>query len=58
MPYCYPFHTSEAESHPVYHNNAKCGDGARIIRDGHKVEGKGVNRDLCKNCAHYNALGQ
>jgi hypothetical protein len=58
MPYTSPFHTSESEAHPVYHNNSECGDGKRVIRDGHKVDGPGTNRDLCKNCARLNAEGK
>jgi hypothetical protein len=54
MPYTDPFYTSEHEPHPVYHNNSACGDGQRIIRDGHKVDGEGVDRTLCEDCARRN----
>jgi len=57
MTYTPPFHTSSYESDPVYHNNSECGDGKRVIRDGHKVD-SADGRRLCDECALLNAEGK
>jgi hypothetical protein len=44
-----PFHTSEPETPPVYHNNDDCSEGKKI-KSWHKVTGTGTGRRLCKIC--------
>jgi hypothetical protein len=48
-----PFHTSEAETPAVYHNNSSCSEGKKI-KPQHKVSGTGSGRRLCKVCADLN----
>jgi hypothetical protein len=57
MPPCPPFHTSEPETPPVYHNNSACSEGKKI-QQRHRVENAGVNRRLCEVCADLNRKGQ
>ncbi len=47
----YPFHTTEPETPPVYHDNDECPDGKRI-KPHHKQLGTGGRR-LCKWCADH-----
>jgi hypothetical protein len=57
MPRVAPFHTSEPETPPVYHNNSECSAGKQILPQ-HRVEGEGVGRRLCEICADLNAQGR
>ena len=51
------FHTWSTEdgNELKYHNQNECGYGKEIIRNGHKVDGKGVGRSLCSQCTELAA---
>ena len=51
MAACPPFHTSEPEDPPVYHDDDECYEGKKIKPE-HRVDGKGTDRRRCEVCAN------
>ena len=55
MPKVSAFHTesltySEKER-SVYHDQSECGYGKRVTNDGNAIAGRGIERELCDQCA-------